>query len=76
MTTPALLAAAFAVPSAGSLMGILFWVAILAVVFVAIVAIVRQTGIVIPPIVRIIFWALVSIFLIVLLFKLFGALAV
>lgn len=52
----------------------MFWVAILAVVFVAIVAIVRQTGIVIPPIVRIIFWALVSIFLIVLLFKLFGVL--
>ena len=72
--TPSILAAAFTVPAAGSLMGILFWVAVLAVVFVAIVAIVRQTGIVIPPIVRIIFWALVSIFLIVLLFKLFGVL--
>lgn len=66
--------AAFAIPSSGSLMGILFWVAVLAVVFVAIVAIVRQTGIVIPPIVKIVFWALVSIFLIVLLFKLFGVL--
>lgn len=70
------LLAAIAVPSSGSLLGLLFWVAVLAVVFVAIVAIVRQTGVVIPPIVKIIFWALVSIFLIVILFRLFGALTI
>lgn len=64
--------AVVAIPATGSLLSLLFWVAVLAVILVAVIAILRQTGIVIPPIVRIVFWALVSIFLIVLLFKLFG----
>jgi hypothetical protein len=67
------LLSAVAVPAGSSLLGLLFWVAILAVVVWAVVALIRHMGITIPYPVQIVFWALLSIALIVLLFRLFGA---
>lgn len=62
-----------AVPAgSGSLLALLFWVAVFAVVIVAVVAIIRHLGIQIQRIVVIVFWALLSIALIVLLFRMFG----
>lgn len=70
----ALLILSAAMPSTGSLLGLLFYVAIAAVVIWAIVALVKWSGIPIPQPVWIIFTALVCILLIVLLFRFFGLL--
>lgn len=56
----------------GDLLGLLFWVAVFAIVIGAIVAIVKSQGIVIPRIIEIIFWALVSIAFLVILFRAFS----
>lgn len=75
MNTLAMFAAtSVALPAAGGLLGLLFWVAVFAVIVVAVVAIIRHMGIAIPPVVVIVFWALLSIALIILLFRLFGVL--
>lgn len=71
MTTLALLSLAV-IPSTGSLLGLLLWVAIAAVVIWAIFALLQWAGVSIPPPVRIIFIALVFIFLIIFLFRAFG----
>lgn len=60
--------------STGSLLGILLWVAVLAVVVWAVIALVRWSGVPIPQPVIIILTALVAIFLIILLFRAFGML--
>lgn len=70
MNTLALFLAA--IPSSSSLLGLLLWVAIAAVVIWAIIALVRWSGIPIPQPVIIIFVALASILGIILLFRLFG----
>lgn len=63
------LLAAYSPPSTGNLLGLLQLIAIICVVAWAIWALIKATGWQIPPFVRIIFIALVSIVLIVLLFK-------
>lgn len=60
------------IPSTGSLLGLLRWVAIAAIVIWAIYALLQWAGVSIPPPVRIIFIALVCIFLIIFLFRVFG----
>lgn len=67
-----LLLAAASLPTTGSLMGLLFWVAIFCVVVWGIYALIQWSGIAIPRPVWIIATCLVCIFLIVLLFRLFG----
>lgn len=68
-----LLLAATTIALPGSLLGVLLWVAVLAVVIWAVSALLQWSGITIPPPVKIIAIALVCIFLILLLFRLFGA---
>jgi hypothetical protein len=70
--TPLLLVVSF---TTSGLLGMLLWVAIAAVVVWAIIALVRWSGIPIPEPVRIILIALVCIFLIIFLFKIFGVIA-
>lgn len=60
--------------SSGSLLGILLWVAIAAIVIWAIYALLGWAGVVIPQPVRIIFIALVSIVAIILMFRAVGVL--
>lgn len=60
--------------SSGSLIGLLVWVAIACIVVFAILALVKWAGIVIPQPVIIVFWAFVSIALILLIAKFFGLL--
>lgn len=60
--------------STGSLLGVLLWVAVAAVVVWAVIALVRWSGVPIPQPVIIILTALVAIFLIILLFRAFGLL--
>lgn len=59
-------------PAASSLVGLLIWVAILAVVVWAVIALVRWAGIPIPQPVVILLTALASILLIVLLARALG----
>lgn len=61
-----------ALPSTGSLVGILVWVAIAAIVVWAIIALVRWSGVPIPQPVWIVISALLGIFAILLIAKLFG----
>lgn len=61
-----------AAPATSAMLGTLFWVAIVCVVIWAIIALVKWSQIPIPQPVWIIFIALVSIFLIILLFRAFG----
>ena len=61
-----------ALPSTSAMFSFMFWVAIAAVVVWAIISLIKWSGIVIPPPVRIIFVALVSILLIGFLARLFG----
>lgn len=63
---------ALALPSTGSLVGIIVWVAILALVIWGIIALVRWSGLTIPQPVVIVFTVLVGIFLILLLARIFG----
>jgi hypothetical protein len=64
------LIAAYSPPSTGTWLGLLQLIAIICVVAWAIMELVKATGVGISPFVRIIFIALVSIVLIVLMFKL------
>ncbi len=59
-------------PSTGGLIGLMVWVAIACVVIWAIVALIRWSKIKPPQPVIIIFWAFVSIALIVLIARFFG----
>lgn len=61
-------------PSSASLIGLLIWVAIAAVVIWAIIALVKWSGIPIPQPVWIILTAFVCIALIILIARLFGIL--
>lgn len=61
-----------ALPSTGSLIGLLIWVAIAAIVCWAIVALVKWSGVPIPQPVWIILTALVGILLILFIAKVFG----
>lgn len=67
-----LLLLATGLPSTGSLLGLLIWVAIAAVVVWAIVALVRWSGIPIPQPVWIILTAFICIALILLIARIFG----
>lgn len=58
--------------SSSSLIGLLVWVAIACVVVWAIISLVRWSGVQIPQPVIIVFWAFVSIALILLIAKFFG----
>lgn len=60
--------------SSSSLIGLLIWVAIAAIVIFAILALIKWAGIVIPPPVQIIFWAFLSIALVLLIARFFGLL--
>lgn len=70
----ALLLLATGLPSTGSLIGLLVWVAIAAVVIWGIVALVKWSGITIPQPVWIILTCFVCIALILLIARLFGLL--
>lgn len=70
----ALLLLATGLPSAGSLIGLLVWVAIAAVVVWAIIALVRWSGIPIPQPVWIILTAFLGIACILLIARFFGML--
>lgn len=61
-----------AVVSASSLIELLIWVAIAAIVVWAIIALVKWSGIPVPPPVWIILTALLGIFLVLLIARLFG----
>jgi len=61
-----------ALPSTGSLVGLLVWVAIAAIVIWAIVALIKWSGIPIPQPVWIILAAFIGIALILLIARLFG----
>ncbi len=63
---------AIVIPAAGSLVGLLIWVAILCIVVWAIIALIKWSGITIPQPVWIILTALVAIFLILLIARVFG----
>lgn len=63
-------------PSSGSLIGLLVWVAIVCVVIWAIVALLRWSGITIPQPVWIILTAFICIALILLIARIFGMIAV
>lgn len=56
------------------MLGLLLWVAVAAIVIWAIIALIKWSGIAIPQPVMIILTALVAIFLILLIFRAFGAL--
>lgn len=62
------------IPSTGSLVGLIVWVAILCVVAWTIIALVKSSGIPIPAPVWIVLTALCAIFLILLIAKFFGLL--
>lgn len=66
------LALLIAAVSTSSLLGLLFWVAVAAIVIWAVIALVRWSGVPIPQPVVIILTALVAIALIVFLFRAFG----
>lgn len=72
MNTLTLLAAAGALPSSSSLIGLFLWVAIAALVIWGIVALVRWSGVAIPQPVWIVLTVLIGIFLIVLIARFFG----
>lgn len=63
------------IPSTGSLIGLLIWVAIAAIVVWAIIALVRWSGIPIPQPVWIILTALLGIVLILFIARMFGLVA-
>ncbi len=63
------------VPSTGSLIGLLIWVAIAAIVVWAIIALVKWSGIPIPQPVWIILTALLGIVLILFIARMFGLVA-
>lgn len=65
---------ATALPSASSMIGLLVWVAIAAVVLWAIVALVRWSGVPIPQPIWIVLVAFVCIALILLMARVFGLL--
>lgn len=64
--------AAYVPPSTDSLLGLLQVIAIICVIAWAIYALLQATGWVIPAFVRIIFIALISIVMIVLMFRMVG----
>lgn len=66
------LAFLLAAPSTTGLVSLLIWVAIAVIVIVAIVALIKWSGIVVPQPVIIVFWALVAIVLILWLANFFG----
>lgn len=70
-----LLLALAVVPSVGSLINLLVWVAIFAVVVGAIIALIKYSGVSIPQPVWIVLWAFIAIFLILLIARVFGAIA-
>ena len=63
---------AIAIPSSGSLVGLIIWAAILAVAVWAIIALVKWSGVQIPQPVWIVLSALVAIFLILFIARIFG----
>lgn len=67
-----LLFLAASLPSASSLVGLLIWVAIFAIVLWGILALLKWAGIAIPQPVIIVFICFVSILLILLIAKAFG----
>lgn len=63
-----------AVPSSSTLIGLLVWVAIAAVVFWGILALIKWSGVTIPQPVIIVFWCFLAIGLILLIARFFGLL--
>lgn len=63
------------VVSTGSLIGLLIWVAIAAVVISAIIALVKWSGIAIPQPVWIVLWAFIAIALFLFIARMFGLVA-
>lgn len=64
-----------ALPSSAELLSLLVWVAIACVVVGGIIALIKWSGVQIPPPVVIIFWCFVAVAMILFIARVFGAIS-